>query len=94
MPESGKRLEVMISGRVQGVWFRGSTQEMALSLGLAGWVRNLPDGRVQAVFEGPAPTLERMLAWCHQGPPHARVDRVEYNWSEAAGGSRGFRIVG
>lgn len=88
-----QRLEACISGRVQGVWFRASTREEALRLGLDGWVRNLPDGRVEAVFEGEAAALETMLAWCRVGPPGARVDVVETSRGPAGGASGGFSIV-
>jgi acylphosphatase len=92
-----QRLEVRISGRVQGVWFRASTREEALRRGLSGWVRNLPDGRVEAVFEGDRPALDAMLAWCRVGPPGARVAGVETGWAEAAGepatGLDGFTIL-
>ena len=85
------RLHVFVSGRVQGVFFRDSTRRKALELGLAGWVRNLPDGRVEAVFEGPREAIEAAHAWCRNGPPLARVEDVE----AAAGddeGLRGFEI--
>lgn len=71
------RLRVIIEGRVQGVWFRDSTRRQALSLGLSGWVRNLPDGSVEAVFEGPEGRVRQMVSWCHRGPPAARVLRVQ-----------------
>jgi acylphosphatase len=87
-----QRLEVKIRGRVQGVWFRASTRDEALRLGLTGWVRNLPDGRVEAVFEGPKDKIIKMLAWCWQGPPGARVDQVEENQSEASCRFTDFRI--
>lgn len=69
-----KRAE--ISGRVQGVWYRGTTGSVANKLALSGWVRNRPDGSVEALFQGPAAAVEEMLAWCHKGPVAARVDRV------------------
>lgn len=72
-----KRYHVWISGRVQGVFFRANTVTQARTLGLTGWVRNLPDGRVEALFEGAAPAVEAMLAWCRSGAPPARVDRME-----------------
>lgn len=70
------RVHVYICGTVQGVGYRYSTLEMAQRLGLKGWVRNLPDDRVEAVFEGEPATIEQMLAWCRQGPPAARVRDV------------------
>ncbi|MGZ8734170.1 MAG: acylphosphatase [Acidimicrobiia bacterium] len=63
-------------GLVQGVWFRESCREQAVALGVAGWVRNRSDGSVEAVFEGPAAAVERMLTWCAEGPSRARVDSV------------------
>jgi acylphosphatase len=82
---------VTVSGRVQGVWFRDSCRERARAEGVAGAVRNLADGRVEAVFEGPAGSVERMVAWCHDGPPRARVDRVEVV-DEPPVGEAGFRV--
>jgi acylphosphatase len=74
---SMKRMRVVISGRVQGVFFRARTQDMARSLSLTGWVKNRPDGDVEAVFEGQEDDLTLMLAWCRKGPTSARVTRVE-----------------
>ena len=76
------RAHVYISGRVQGVFFRDSTRHLARQYGVAGWVRNLPDGRVEAVFEGEKDAVQRLVDWCHQGPPGARVDRVDVEWQE------------
>lgn len=86
------RKRVVVSGRVQGVWFRDSCREHARGHGVQGWVRNLPDGRVEAVFEGPPDRVDALVAWCHQGPPRAQVDRVEVT-GEAPEGIRGFDIV-
>ncbi|MCX8006604.1 MAG: acylphosphatase [Coriobacteriia bacterium] len=71
------RKHVWVSGIVQGVFYRASTVRTAQSEGLAGWVRNLPDGRVEAVLEGPAPAVERVLGWMRVGPPRAVVERAE-----------------
>lgn len=71
-----------ISGLVQGVFFRASTREQARELGLTGWVRNLPDGRVEVLACGEKPQLEAMLEWLHEGPPHANVSSVEAEWRE------------
>lgn len=68
---------VLISGRVQGVWFRGWTVKQARSLGVLGWVRNLRNGSVEALFAGPAESVEAMIAACQDGPPAARVDAVQ-----------------
>jgi acylphosphatase len=72
-----ERLHVLVAGRVQGVGFRWAAQARALELHLHGWVRNLPDGRVEAEFEGDRDALDVMEAWCRQGPRAARVDLVE-----------------
>lgn len=72
-----KTVRVVIEGRVQGVWFRGWTIEQAAARGLAGWVRNLSDGRVEALFHGPAVTVDDMVAACRHGPPAAQVSRIE-----------------
>jgi acylphosphatase len=87
-----KRLHVWITGLVQGVNFRFYTREQAQSLMLSGWVRNLRDGRVEAVFEGDPEKLEEMLAWCHRGPPAAEVEGVESAWEAAEGELTGFGI--
>ncbi len=71
---------VFIEGRVQGVSFRYYTQRKAWELNLTGWVRNLRDGRVEAVFAGEVDAIEKMLAWCHIGAPHARVDSVAVDY--------------
>ena len=76
------RAHVFIEGRVQGVFFRAHTKEKAEELGLKGWVRNLPDGRVEAVFEGEKSKIEKMIEWCHIGPSLARVEKVEVKWEE------------
>lgn len=82
---------VLISGRVQGVFYRASTQEMAQLKAVNGWVRNLPDGRVEALFEGTAEAVEAMIQWCHQGPPGARVTKVEVEYQQPQN-LRGFEI--
>lgn len=73
-------LHVWVEGRVQGVFFRDSTRREAEGLGLSGWVRNLPDGRVEALFVGPRSACERALAYVRVGPPRAVVTRVESRW--------------
>jgi acylphosphatase len=67
---------VLVSGRVQGVWFRESTRREASALGLSGWVRNLPDGRVEAHFEGDEAAVEAAIAFVRRGPEHARISDV------------------
>lgn len=86
-----KRRRVLVAGRVQGVWFRDSMRREAERLALAGWVRNLPDGRVEAVFEGDDEAVERLRAWCNRGPSGARVTGVEER-DEPPEGARGFVI--
>lgn len=87
-----KRAHVVISGRVQGVWYRASTKEIAEKLGVVGWVRNTRDGDVEAVFEGTEAILERMIKWCHQGPSLAKVSHVAVDFQEATGEFHGFSI--
>jgi acylphosphatase len=82
---------VWVSGRVQGVWFRESCREEAVLRGVAGWVRNLADGRVEAVFQGEPDAVDAMVTWCHEGPPRARVKAVE-RLDELPGGESGFRV--
>jgi len=86
------RAHVYVSGRVQGVFFRDSARGKARSLGVGGWVRNLPDGRVEAVFEGTRDAVEEMVRWCGEGPPHARVENVESSYEEPRG-ERGFEVL-
>lgn len=90
-----ERLRMLVSGRVQGVGYRWAAAEEARRLGLSGWVRNLPDGGVEAVFEGGRAALEEMRDWCARGPRFARVHRVEECW-ESAGepGETGVHIRG
>ncbi len=87
------RAHVWISGRVQGVFFRAHTKEVAEKLGLTGWVRNLPDGRVEAVFEGEEEAVKEAIEWCKRGPPLAKVERVEVRYEEPTGEFKDFRII-
>jgi acylphosphatase len=84
-----QRKRVRVRGRVQGVWFRGSTQQRARELGLAGWVRNCADGSVEAVFEGPPEAVAAAIAFCREGPPAAQVVRVDVD-DEAVEGLDAF----
>jgi len=86
------RLQLLVSGRVQGVCYRQSTAEVAARLGLQGWVRNLPDGRVELLAEGARGALEALLTACRRGPPAARVDAVEATWGEASGALGPFEV--
>ncbi|MFB6156687.1 MAG: acylphosphatase [Haloferacaceae archaeon] len=85
------RAHVHVSGRVQGVYYRASTRDAARDAGVDGWVRNLDDGRVEAVFEGPADAVERMVEWCHDGSPAARVEEVAVEYEDPEG-EDGFRV--
>ena len=75
-----KGLSARISGKVQGVWFRGSTQLKARELGVTGWVKNEPDESVRLQAFGEESALERLLSWCHSGPKHARVEKVHHSY--------------
>lgn len=87
------RAHVLVSGRVQGVYYRSYAVDKARELGLAGWVRNRFDGRVEAVLEGEEEAVRKMVDWCHQGSPSSRVDKVEVRWEEATGEFVDFRIA-
>ncbi|HLA04765.1 MAG TPA: acylphosphatase [Syntrophales bacterium] len=87
-----KKNHVVIEGKVQGVFFRANMQRVARSLDLAGWVRNLPDGRVEAVLEGAENNMAAMLDWCRQGPPYAVVRQVEVTEEPYSGDYRDFSI--
>ncbi|MDD1665541.1 MAG: acylphosphatase [Methanomicrobiales archaeon] len=81
-----------MTGRVQGVYFRYAVLEEAQDRGITGWVRNLPDGCVEGVFEGEEARVRELLAFCRRGPPYARVDRVEVREEPYRGEFRGFEI--
>jgi acylphosphatase len=83
---------VIISGRVQGVFFRVETKRAAERFGVNGWVRNLPDGSVEAVFEGLKKSVDDAVAWCQHGPPTARVAEVTLIWEQYCGEPKGFAI--
>lgn len=76
-----KQLHAIVKGKVQGVWFRAWTQDLAASLGLKGWVRNLPGGEVETVAQGDEAALQRFEESLHDGPPLARVTGIDRNWS-------------
>lgn len=86
-----RRVRVFVTGRVQGVWFREGCRAEAVANGVAGWVRNLADGRVEACFEGGPDAVDRVVAWCHDGPPRAQVTGVEVQ-REPLLGEAGFRV--
>ena len=85
------RRRVVVHGRVQGVFFRGSTVEQAQEVGVSGWVRNRPDGTVEAVFEGSAAQVAEMVRYCREGPSWARVERIE-EFEEAPEDLGGFGV--
>ncbi len=88
-----KRLHLLISGRVQGVCYRAYAQQAAHDIGgIGGWVRNLADGRVEAVAEGEDAALQRFVSWCYKGPPAGRVTHIEQQEQIATGEYGGFRI--
>ncbi|HWP23421.1 MAG TPA: acylphosphatase [Candidatus Binatia bacterium] len=87
------RAHLKISGRVQGVYYRASTLQQAQRLGLTGWVRNCPDGSVEAVAEGPRHKIDELIAWCKNGPPGARVAEVAVRWEAPQHAFHGFSIV-
>ena len=83
---------MLVRGRVQGVFFRATCAREARRRGLGGFVRNLPDGAVEAAFEGPPAQVDEMVAWCREGPRHARVDSVEERTEDPLGEVE-FRVV-
>lgn len=85
------RVRVVVAGSVQGVWFRESCRERAVAEGVAGWVRNRDDGTVEAVLEGSRAAVERVIAWCREGPRRARVEHVATS-EEPPVGEVGFRV--
>ena len=87
------RVHLVVSGRVQGVNYRSNAQKMGSQLGLVGWVRNLPDGGVEAVAEGPGEKVEEFLEWCRRGPILAYVSDVEVSWEKPTGGYSDFKII-
>ncbi len=87
------RAHVIVSGRVQGVYFRGSTRREAMKYGVTGWVRNLPDGRVEAVFEGDKDMVDNAVEFAKIGPSHSKVTDIELNWQEYIGDFKDFRIL-
>jgi len=86
------RAHVFISGRVQGVFFRSQTRHEAKKYSVNGWVRNLPDDRVEVVFEGEEENVRRLVEFCRRGPPAARVARAEVMWERYSGEFRDFEI--
>ena len=91
-PLETSSVHLRISGRVQGVYYRASMLQEAQQLGVSGWVRNRPDGSVEAVAEGSKAKLDALIAWCHQGPDGARVSGVEAQWQHPQHRFVGFAI--
>lgn len=87
------RVSVIVHGRVQGVAFRHHTCQRALELGVTGWVRNLPDGAVEGIFEGDEAAVATLVEWCRSGPPAARVDRLEIRDGDYRGEFESFAIT-
>jgi acylphosphatase len=90
---SETRAHLFIEGRVQGVCYRAFTRDIAHTLVLKGWVKNLFDGRVEAVFEGKREIIEKAIKECYSGPPGARVTNIEVKWEESKGDVKGFAIT-
>jgi acylphosphatase len=88
-----KRVRVFAAGKVQGVYYRASTHEEASRLGLRGWVKNLADGRVEFVAEGPAQAVDALVTWARRGPEHARVTGLEVLDEPSAGPLGPFAVV-
>lgn len=86
------RAHVIISGDVQGVFFRANTRQRAKALGIMGWVRNTPDGKVEAVFEGEKQNIEKMISFCKEGPSAAKVKDIDVNWETYKNEFEGFNI--
>ncbi|MGD1970266.1 MAG: acylphosphatase [Desulfobacterales bacterium] len=91
--EKQVRAHVIISGRVQGVFFRVETQRAAERFGVMGWVRNKPDGTVEAVFEGQQSAVDAALQWCQEGPNLAVVENVDLKWQDFTGEFKRFDIT-
>ncbi|WP_129671502.1 acylphosphatase [Candidatus Chloroploca sp. Khr17] len=87
------RAHVFIAGRVQGVSFRAYARDRARAAGVEGWVRNLPDGRVEAVFEGTRSAVQRLVTWCYSGPIQAQVEKVDVTWEEPTRKEGNFSIA-
>lgn len=92
MPDNKERAHVYISGNVQGVFFRDSTRQKAEELGLAGWVKNMPDGRVEAIFEGPSGAVQEIIDWCKEGPSQATVEDVDAEHEDSTEDLEGFEV--
>ena len=83
---------LIISGRVQGVFYRATCEEIAESLGLNGWVRNLPSGQVEVLAQGEKEKIEKLIEWCKKGPPSAKVSDVKIEWQEVSKTFTSFEV--
>ncbi|MGB2952304.1 MAG: acylphosphatase [Gaiellaceae bacterium] len=94
MPADGRptRAHVRAKGRVQGVFFRAEARDRARSQGIQGWIANVPDGSVEAVFEGEHDLVESLVSWCRRGPAGAQVEELAVEWEEPRGES-GFSVL-
>lgn len=92
MVAEAKRAELEIQGKVQGVFFRASMREQARARGLGGWVKNMPDGTVEAVVEGPREEVEDLIDWAKEGPSAAQVDNVMVEWKSNSGDHQTFEV--
>ncbi len=88
------RAHLFVSGRVQGVWYRGSTKQQADTLGLTGWVRNCKSGQVEIIVEGAAVAIDKLISWCRTGPSMARVTDIRIDFDDYRGEFAGFRVKG
>ena len=86
------RAHVFVAGKVQGVFFRASTRSEAMKLNIFGWVRNMSDGRVEAIFEGKKQDVEQMIDFCRVGPSNASVSRTDIHWGQYSGEFTDFEI--
>jgi acylphosphatase len=86
------RAHLFVSGVVQGVSFRASTQDQARRRGIVGWVKNLDDGRVEAVAQGSKDRMRELVAWCRKGPPAAKVEKLDVTWEEVGDEFRDFEV--
>jgi acylphosphatase len=91
--ENNVRARLIISGRVQGVFFRAETKRAVQPIGVCGWVRNKPDGTVEALFEGPEKAVQQAIQWCRKGPPSARVTDVKVVWEDYDAEFDSFQIA-
>lgn len=87
------RAHLIVSGHVQGVYYRSNSAETGLKLGLTGWSKNLPNGTVEIVAEGDKERIEELIKWCRKGPPSARVEGVDIRWEAPTGEFEAFRVT-